>query len=291
MFVRSSNFLKFFLVLFLVFLNSLIIIFYFFLNKERFHEIVFVDVGQGNGALIKTRGGKNIFIDTGFETKGIKNFSKEISFFNKDLDLIFLTHYDRDHGGKIPFFMKNYFVKIFVDSGVEKTQKSQESLFEEVKKRYLEKNVFKESILSGDFVFIENGVKIKVLFPFSVFDLEKVRSNNQSLVLQVFLDDTKILITGDLPQKYEKLLVQKYGKSLDSDILVAGHHGSKTSSAEDFLEAVSPEFFIVSSGKNSYGHPTKEVLDKAKKLNFKILRTDKLGNIKFLVGENLILEK
>lgn len=289
MFRKEKFFLKIYLLSFLFFLNIFIISAYFIISQEKNHEIIFLDVGQGSGTLIKTKEGKNILIDSGFETKSIKNLSKEISFFDKKLDFIFLTHYDRDHAGKIPFFMKNYIVSMFFDSGVEKTSKSQKSLFEEIKKRYRVGGILKESVLSEDFIFFEKGVKIKILFPFKTLDLEKVKSNNQSLVLHVYLDDTKILITGDLPQKYEKLLVQRYGDELKSDILVGGHHGSKTSSAEVFLKKVDPEFFVISSGKNSYGHPTKEVLQRAKKLNFKVLRTDEIGNIKFKVKEKLFL--
>jgi competence protein ComEC len=93
-----------------------------------------------------------------------------------------------------------------------------------------------------------------------------------------------------LPKKYEKLLVEKYGDSLKSDILLSGHHGSKTSSSDIFLKTVSPEYFVISSGENSYGHPSKEVLKKARENFFKILRTDQLGNIKFLIKKDIIFE-
>lgn len=289
--MQKNFFLKSSLLLFLIILNFIIIFYYFFLTKEKNHKVIFLDVGQGNGTLIQTKEGKNILIDSGFEQKGISNLSKELGFFDKNLDIIFLTHYDRDHGGKIPFLMDNFFVKLFLDSGVKNIDGSQKKLFDQIKKKYIEKNIFKEKTLSDDWIFLEKDIKIKILFPFFDFDLEDMKSNNRSLAIQIFLDNYKILITGDLPQKYEKLLVEKYGKSLQSDILVAGHHGSKNSSSDIFLQAVSPKYFIISSGKNSYGHPTEQVLESAKKVDAKILRNDKIGNIKFTISVTGGIEK
>jgi competence protein ComEC len=102
--------------------------------------------------------------------------------------------------------------------------------------------------------------------------------------LQIFFRDKIFLITGDAPKKIEEWLVKKYGKKLKSNILLAGHHGSKTSSSEEFLKVVNPDLIIFSAGKdNPYHHPNKEIIDLVKELKIKYLRTDEVGTIRYLL--------
>jgi len=101
-------------------------------------------------------------------------------------------------------------------------------------------------------------------------------------VLKITHKNQSILITGDLPQKFERYLVHKYKNKLKSNILLVGHHGSNTSSSEEFLKAVDPEYIIISVGKdNPYHLPNKNALKRLQKLHIPILRTDKIGNIIF----------
>jgi competence protein ComEC len=94
--------------------------------------------------------------------------------------------------------------------------------------------------------------------------------------------ETEFMLTGDAPASVEKSLVSFYGEKLESDVLKAGHHGSKTSSAENFVSAVNPQYVIFSRGcDNSYGHPSAEVVALFKSLKIPTLDTCKDGTVTF----------
>lgn len=286
--------LKVLIIIFLVLLNVIFIFLYFSATAEKYNQITFLDVGQGSGTLIQTNNGENVFIDTGNEAISVKSLTKKLGFFDRTLDTIFITHYDMDHIGLLPFYIKNYKVREVIDTGVTNIGDSQLPLYDAINLELAKKSIGKRDIKSGDEILISKDVSIKIFFPGKFLDLNKLKSNSGSMVLQINIEGFKVLITGDLPAKFEKVLVQRYGQELESDILVAGHHGSKTSSDELFLQTVRPEYFIISSGEsNSYGHPNVEVLERAETLGFNILRTDSLGNINFKIDENknLVLEK
>ena len=106
-------------------------------------------------------------------------------------------------------------------------------------------------------------------------------SNNTSIIARLVFGETAFLFTGDASQSVERQLSRFAGQQLDSDVLKVAHHGSKTSTAPEFVEAVSPEIAVISVGKdNKYGHPHQEVLDNLK--GVKILRTDLDGDIKII---------
>ena len=113
--------------------------------------------------------------------------------------------------------------------------------------------------------------------------------NNNALVCKLNYKKFSMLFTGDIEQEAEKLLFLKYKNSnkLNSNILKVGHHGSKTSSTEDFLKLVKPKIALIGVGKdNNFGHPNKEVLDRLKSINAKIYRTDENGEISIVINKN-----
>ncbi len=277
------KFLKWILLVF--FLFFLLWVIFFVLKKDFRPKIVFLDVGQGNGVLIQDKG-VNVLIDSGNEPAAVRSLTRELGFFDRNLDVIIASHYDMDHVGLIPYYLNNYRVSLFMDSGVVVTEgESQRPLFDQIRDELLKNKVKRKILRAGEVLSFNDNFKIKVLFPGRFLDVNKLKSNSGSLVLQVYFYGRKILLTGDLPAKFEKVLVKRFGRELKSDILLAGHHGSKSSSSEEFLKAVSPEYLIISvGGDNDYGHPHKEVLERAARLKFKILRTDCLGNIKFYVN-------
>ncbi len=274
----KKNILKIFI--FLIFSGSIFFLFLFFSSAEN--KITFLNVGQGSATLIQTQDGKNILIDTGNEQVGLKSLTKKLGFFDRNLDIVFITHYDLDHIGLLPYLLKNYQISLIVDNGLKNLPPEQIEIYQEIQKLIKNQNIKYLSVRAGDNFFLTDYLNIKILYPYNFLNLAEMNSNSTSLVLKINFADQRILISGDLPQKMEKTLVEKYGDLLRSDILLAGHHGSKTSSAEKFLKQVKPKYFIISAGKNnSYGHPHQSVLDLAKKLNLKILQTAEVGNISF----------
>jgi competence protein ComEC len=123
------------------------------------------------------------------------------------------------------------------------------------------------------------GVLIDVLFPDR--DVSSWATNDGSVVARLSYGSTSILLTGDAPVKTEKIILsENYSTELKSTILKVGHHGSRTSTSNNFLNAASPIYALISDGKdNKYGHPHKEVLNELGQFGAKILRTDLLGTI------------
>ncbi len=134
-----------------------------------------------------------------------------------------------------------------------------------------------------------DGVKLQILFPLPDQDVSNWESNRASIVGKLVYVNLSFLLTGDSPIAIEDVLIKLNSKILDSDVLKAGHHGSKTSTSIEFAETVSPEYAVISAGKdNTYGHPHKEVLDILKTASAKIVSTIDSGTIKFETdGETL----
>jgi competence protein ComEC len=128
---------------------------------------------------------------------------------------------------------------------------------------------------------IGGGAYLDFLFPDR--DVSTWDNNDGSIVSLLSYGNNKIMLTGDSTIKTEEIILSKFKDSyLESLILKAGHHGSKTSTGEDFVKTVKPKYALISSGKdNSYGHPHKEVLDILKTFGVEILRTDTSGTIVF----------
>jgi competence protein ComEC len=109
-----------------------------------------------------------------------------------------------------------------------------------------------------------------------------LESNTSSIVVKVSYGESDFMLTGDAPQGIEDYLSVTYGDALQSEVLKLGHHGSKTSTSELFLEAVKPQYAVVSSGKdNRYGHPNGEVVDRVTVRNIPISNTAAEGAIHF----------
>ncbi|PID83598.1 hypothetical protein CSB11_00455 [Candidatus Campbellbacteria bacterium] len=276
---------------------SLILILSFSFQKQKENQITFLNVGQGSGTLIKTKNGTEILIDLSDKQIAQKSLLKELGFFNREIDFLFLTHYDIDHvGGFLDLFGK-YKIKGFFTSKTIPENKDQKEVYNLIYKNLKKENIKDFKINTEDILKISENLYIEVLYPFSDLNLNKMNPNETSLVLQIHFTDQsktekKVLITGDLSSKMENFLVQKYGKKLKSEILLAGHHGSKTSSSELFLKTVSPKYFVIQAGlSNPYGHPHKSVLNRVLKMNIQILETSKKGNQRFVFKNgNLVLE-
>lgn len=239
--------------------------------------VAFLDVGQGDAIYIEAPNGNQVLIDGGPSKAVLRELSKVMPFYDRSIDVVIATHADQDHVGGLPDVLKKYKVKIFMEPGVS----GESSSYKE-----LEKIVSQGDTLGIKKILARRGMEIhlgdrailQILFPDR--DPSGMDTNVASIVARLVYGENEFLLTGDSPQNIENYLVSLGG--LQSDVLKVGHHGSKTSSGQAFVSAVSPQYAVISVGKdNKYGHPNKEVLDILNNFGAKILRTDEQGRIIF----------
>ena len=240
-----------------------------------------VDVGQGDSSLIHYNK-KNILIDTGGITSYYRNtdglvFNNTLSPLFKSsgikrINYLILTHGDYDHMGEAINIVKNFKVdKVIFNCG---------------EYNYLEKELIK--VLNKkriNYYTCINELKLddNKLYFLQTKDFND--ENDNSNVIYMELNSYKFLFMGDASVTTEKEILKDYDLP-KIDVLKVGHHGSKTSSSEEFINTINPKYSIISVGKdNKFGHPNKEVLDNLK--NSKIYRTDKKGTITFRLGNNM----
>jgi competence protein ComEC len=266
----------------------LIIISLFITPRSNNLEVNFVAVGQGDGIFINFPNGENMLIDTGPPGNEGRNIEYSIiSFLNNQgissLDYLMISHFDADHVGGMPHLLKRKEVnKVLIPPFKEKTE-----LHNVLEKEIKKKNI-KFSFLSSGISFNIANCRIDILNP-ETDNLKEDRNENSIVFLLTYKENT-FLFTGDLSKKGEKRIVKKYNLS-EVDVLKAGHHGSKTSSGEIFLNQIKPKIIIISVGRNNFGHPSAEVIERYNKKSIKYLRTDQNGMIKFISDGNKISVK
>jgi competence protein ComEC len=237
-------------------------------------EVVFLDVGQGDCAFIKTQGGKTVLIDGGPDYAGENTVVPFLLDYGiSKLDLVVLTHGHDDHAkGVIPVF--EYFA---VDNVVMPDTVLEERLID-VYEIAQKMNIPLEGCEKGDVIKLDQKTYIEVLHPKEGSYIEESSQNNNSLVLMLCYGDVKILFTGDIEKEAEELLLKDMTE-LDADVLKVAHHGSSTSSTEEFIVGVEPAVAVISVGSNNFGHPSDEVLTLFESKNIEVVRTDQHGAI------------
>ena len=249
------------------------------------NEVTVVDVGQGDSIFLRSMKGDTILIDVGGKvTFGSKEKWQEASQTSNaektlipylqargvsQIDHMVLTHTDTDHIGDLEEVAKRFKIKeICVSQGALTKPSFVKRL------RTLKRPV--RTLKAGDNLPMM-GSKLQVLYPNKVGD----GGNNDSIVLYGKLLGSSFLFTGDLEKEGEEELMASY-PNLKAGILKAGHHGSKGSSSEAFLDQLQPSLALVSAGENNrYKHPNDETLKRFKERHIKVLRTDQNGAIRF----------
>ncbi|MCF6463217.1 DNA internalization-related competence protein ComEC/Rec2 [Clostridium sp. Cult1] len=269
-----------FYILLLIIFNTLIY------NFHTSIDIDFIDVGQGDSILLKTRNG-NYLIDTGGNIFGDFDIGKNIllPYLEKEgifkLKGVFISHFDADHCKSLPYLIDN----IKIENIYFGYEREENELYRLIGKKALEKGIPISVLKKGDILKIDKDTNIYVIGPSdNIVDNLNSTDNDLSLVLLLNYFDINILFTGDIERMGEENVNNSL--NLNIDFLKVPHHGSNTSSGEDFINRLKPSIGIISVGRNNgFGHPHKEVLNRYKAHNIEIYRTDELGLI------NLILNK
>lgn len=277
-----NRLVKFFSVL--LFISFVFLIYFSFysppLNQLR---VIFLDIGQGDAILIKTPQNKNILIDGGPDKGVIYKIDNYLSFNNRVVDLMILTHPDPDHLNGLIEVLKRFKVKkLIVNSPLD-------DVFSLFKKLAEEKNLI--PLVAEGPSKINLGRNLDLDFFWPPQDLEESGrgdNNHFSLVFKMTFDKVSFLFTGDVDLEAENE-IRKRGADLKVDVLKVSHHGSKNSSSLYFLEKTKPKYAVISCGRdNRFGHPDPRVIEDLEKIGAQIFRTDKSGDIIFETDGELI---
>lgn len=268
---------KYYLVVF-AFLLLLANIFLFRLDWKNSHRVLtfaMLNVGQGDALFIESPTGTQIMFDLGPARKVLGPLSKLMSPFDRTIDAVFITNPDADHIGGFSDIFKNYKVGAVFESGTLNDSKTFQNLKTEIKNQ----NIPNILARRGMKLHIGGGAVVDILFPDR--DVSAWPTNDGSIVARFSYGDTSIMLSGDSTTKTEKIILSENStEQLESAFLKVGHHGSRTSTSSSFVKAVSPEYALISVGKdNKYGHPHADTLAVLTQSGTKILRTDLLGTI------------
>ncbi len=279
---KLKNNFKYFFVIFL-FAAAVLVWYAVFWESRSGLAVAFLDVGQGDAIFIQTENGNQVLVDGGQNKKVLSELGKVMPFYDRSIDMVIETHPDEDHIGGLTEVLKRYEVGLVMESGVD----SKSAVYEEIKNVTAEKEIKNILARRGMKINLDEGVYLLILFPDR--DVSKLDSNYGSVVAKLVYGKNSFLLTGDSPKAVESYLVFLDAKNLKSDVLKVGHHGSDTSTSEIFSGYVSPEYAVISVGKeNKYGHPRKEILERLKQFGAAVFRTDESGAVKMKSDGNII---
>jgi competence protein ComEC len=229
-------------------------------EQDSLLSVVYIDVGQGDATFIESPAGTQVLIDGGRGVQVLKELPRLMGYFDRTLDVVVATHPDADHIGGLIDVLERYTVETIVMTDNVNDTPAYEAFMREVQEEgatiFLARRRDTIHLGMGD----AGSTTLEVLFPDrSVVDVE---SNTSSMILKLSYGSADFLFTGDSPSSIETYLIGLDGSNLESEILKIGHHGSRTSTDPAFVEAVRPQYGIISAGKdNDYGHPHKEVME------------------------------
>ncbi|MEK7612381.1 MAG: MBL fold metallo-hydrolase [Patescibacteria group bacterium] len=240
-------------------------------------SLFFLDVGQGDASLLTLPGNVQILIDGGPRNGlALRRIQEILPQGDRYIDMVMMSHPQADHFGGFLDVVSEYDVGAFVGNGIP----GESNIYHELVSALHDKKIPYIQINTGDAIRYKN-YDFAILNPVQGFF---PKDPNDASVVTRFSDGNGlgVLFTGDISIAMEQKLIAR-GTGLVSDILKVPHHGSKFSSGNAFLKAVSPRLAVVSVGKNNYGHPTKEALDRINVFAENIVRTDINGTIKIRI--------
>lgn len=236
-------------------------------------RIYFIDVGQGDSCLIITPRNKKILIDGGEGDNNVL-LSYLLDRRIKTIDYIMISHFDSDHC--------NGLIEIIQKLNVKNVLISKQAYFCDEYRNIAgiinSKKINVIHVKQGDVLNIDKEVKLDIFYPAK--NLEYDDLNNNSIVAKLRYNKFSVLFTGDIEKSEENILNKYTSRELKSDVIKIAHHGSKTSSSEEFIKVVKPKIALIGVGMNNkFGHPNQEIIERLENVKCKIYRTDEMGEI------------
>lgn len=249
---------------------------------ESQHNLIihFFDVGQGDGIFFELPGSHiQVLIDGGPNGSILSKLGSVMPFWDRTIDLVILTHPHADHVDGLIDVLKRYDIGMVIESGVAYATPDYAEWNAVVKQKEIPVIYARK----GQYVALSDIATLTILSPQEeIVGRKFVNIHDGMVVSKLTYGSTTILFTGDAEKIIEYNLISS-GAVLNADILKIGHHGSKTSSAEGFLNAVRPQFAVISVGrKNRYGHPHADVVDRIQAADIGLFRTDIHGDVEFM---------
>lgn len=247
-------------------------------------EVVVLGVGQGSSAYITDPSGYELVIDTGPTMEGIRGLWRYRAFWDRTIDEVIISHGDKDHMAMLPYLIRHFDITQISWA----VQEYDNALLQTTKELIDSHNQAVRAVSFGDSYSPSEYLELDILWP--RIGYESSNRNNRSVVAQMSYGEMDVLFPGDIESSVEKELVDEYGSRLQSEVLILSHHGSRTSSTREFLQAVDPELVIVSAGAdNPYGHPHAEVTERVRSLEIPMLSTAEVGDVRLVSSESEIV--
>lgn len=248
-------------------------------QKDGLLKIYFFDVGQGDAIFIETPNGTQILVDGGPDNKVVQELAEVMPFYDRDVDMVIATHPHADHIAGLIEVLERYDVKTILEA----KESYSSPVFSAWHDAEANENANLIEAKAGQVTDLGNEVKLTVLYPDKSYGgilLNKPHWAN--VVIMLTYKNFSLLLTGDMEKPVESTMINE-GLDLHADILKIGHHGSKTSSSDKFLNAVRPQLaFIEVGAHNLYHHPSPEVIQRLENLGIKYYRSDLDGHTEII---------
>jgi len=239
-------------------------------------KVHFLNVGQGDAILIQTPDGHEALVDGG-KTRGVlRELASQQAWHDRTIELVIATHADEDHVGGLVDVLEYYAVDMVLQTQAAGESPGAVAFAQAVQAE----GAVVTYARAGQVIQLGASTTIEVLSPTIATD--NWRTNAASVIVKVTYGDTAVLLSGDAPASIEDYLVNVHGDELQSDILKLGHHGSKTSTSNSFLDKVQPDFAVVSASiDNQYGHPHSDVISRVFARGIRTFHTGTDGTVSF----------
>ncbi len=248
-------------------------------------KVTYLDIGQGDASFIEFPDGEQMLVDCAIDGRILEALGRVMPYYDHVIDYLLVTHPDLDHYGGCTEVLNRFDVKNIVYNGLEKKGDQMWEAFQlavqNEKANYTEvtkEEVWNIASTTLHILYPDHSLRDNKNIPNSKLE---ANDNNTSIVFKLAYLDKSMLFMGDTETELEKYLIATYDNQLDVDILKLGHHGSDSSSSQDFIKIVSPHDAIASCGlNNKYGHPSRRILSKLERVSSStIWRTDWQGDI------------
>jgi competence protein ComEC len=261
-----------------------------FAYPEKKLHLIACDVGQGD-AILAVYGTTQILIDGGATNKVIDCLGRHMPFWDRKIEVVLLTHPQLDHFGGLSEVFKRFQVERFVATSLDSSSQAYQALISMVGGSGIQVlnpatgMVIRSGLLYLDIVWPSSDFQVaagdiskgNILGAFTT----KKDPNDFSVVANLRLGEFDALLTGDIGPQIISEIVQT-GKVRDVEYIKIPHHGSKNGLTKELLEIVTPEVAVISVGKNSFGHPHREILDLLKEYDIQVKRTDENGDVEVI---------